>query len=165
MPHTTEDCSKLCRPPDVNPGNVPEESHASCEADLMDFSDPGKKWSYCACDCHHKPGMPGYQERTSGRHVTREQARKFYRAAMGGQIVHVSDSCDVSLDGVTVSTAPGVTAPTVGVLTCDDCGACTYPRLVPNADGVYEVWAYCGCAPGRVRGGRWRFSLAPVPGD
>jgi hypothetical protein len=37
----------------------------------MDFSDPDKQWAYCADDCHHVPGLPGYNEMTSGRYVTR----------------------------------------------------------------------------------------------
>lgn len=71
MPYTYDDCSRLCWPEDASWPSRRPENHEECERQLMDFSDPDKQWAYCADDCHHVPGLPGYNEMTSGRYVTR----------------------------------------------------------------------------------------------
>lgn len=66
MPYTAEDCSELCWPRG-GPAQDPR-AHEACERDL---TDPQKQSGYCACDCHHVPGLPGFREQTAGRYVTR----------------------------------------------------------------------------------------------
>ena len=73
MPYTADDCSRLCWPGGGGPSQDPGD-HRACERELMDFSDPAKQYGYCACECHHVPGLPGFDERTSGRGVSRDQA-------------------------------------------------------------------------------------------
>jgi hypothetical protein len=77
MPYTADDCSDLCWPSGGSPRDVAASDHVKCEAELMDFSDPAKRYAYCACACHHLPGLPGFRSVTSGRHVTREQYVKW----------------------------------------------------------------------------------------
>ena len=65
-----DEFSVLCGPPSPDSPDENDPRHAECEAQLTDFSDLGKQWAYCACDCHHKPDLPGFREHTAGRYVT-----------------------------------------------------------------------------------------------